>query len=151
MVVHGTIRAFLMVLYTAIALEYYDMRRNLEQFSAQIQCGMQQKTYSLQVVQYLHDNGCPWSADACYSAIYRVDHTVFSWLYNKGCPYDIDEICRLAVMFGKVDIISILHEQEAISDDDQMTQLLNYAGVLDKLAVAQWLKQHGAQWPLVLW
>jgi hypothetical protein len=106
---------------------------------------------TLQVGQYLHDNGCPWSADACYSAIYRVDHTVFSWLYNKGCPYDIDGVCRLAIMFGKVDIISILHEQEAISDDDQMTQLLNYAGVLDKLAVAQWLKQHGAQWPLVLW
>jgi hypothetical protein len=31
-----------------------------------------------------------------------------------------------------------------------MTQLLNHAGVRNKLAVAQWLRQHDAQWPAAL-
>jgi hypothetical protein len=104
---------------------------------------------SLQAVQFLHESGCPWSADTWHSAFLRADHTVFNWLYKNGCPCDIDKVCRLAIMFSKVDIISVLHQQGSISDN-QMTQLLNHAGVEDKLVVAHWLRQQGAQWPTVL-
>eukprot|EP00953_Heterococcus_sp_UTEX-ZZ885_P036527 18803-Heterococcus_DN1.PRE.3 len=33
---------------------------------------------------------------------------------------------------------------------EQLTELLNIAGALGKLATAKWLRRQGAQWPTVL-
>jgi hypothetical protein len=60
------------------------------------------------------------------------------------------KFCRTSISLNRIDIIEFIQQQGAAIDDNQMTQLLNYAGARDKLAAAQWLRQQGVQWPTVL-
>jgi hypothetical protein len=41
-------------------------------------------------------------------------------------------------------------EQGEVPDAAQLTAAPNHAGVFNQLRAAQWLKQHGAEWPAVL-
>jgi hypothetical protein len=106
---------------------------------------------TLQVVQYLHEIGCPWNTRTCWSALFGNDSTVFKWLYTQGCPCDVIEVCSTSISLNRIDIIEfIIQQQGAVINASQMTQLLNYAGLRDKLTIAQWLRQQGAQWPAIL-
>jgi hypothetical protein len=84
------------------------------------------------------------------------------WLLQNGCPCDEDQLCRDAVTYmpdssssgsstnSCYDILQCLLELGVLSDVEQLQDTLNFAGVHKKLAAAQWLRAHGAEWPPVL-
>jgi hypothetical protein len=51
---------------------------------------------------------------------------------------------------GCTEILDYVVEQGEVLDAALLTRALNCAGAHSKLEAAQWLRQHGAQWPAVL-
>jgi hypothetical protein len=51
---------------------------------------------------------------------------------------------------GSIDILDLLREQGEVLDAELLTDALNNAGASGQLQAAQWLRQHGAEWPVVL-
>jgi hypothetical protein len=59
--------------------------------------------------------------------------------------------CQLAVQAGRINVLQCLQQQGLFTDDAPLLQLaLIDAGCYCQLAVAQWLRQQGAEWPAKL-
>jgi uncharacterized metal-binding protein len=107
-------------------------------------------TGQLAMCKYLHAAGCAWDASACtYAAIYGAIE-VLQWLRENGCPWDSSAVCKLAAYYGFPAILDCVIEQGEVLDAELLTEALNGAGAYGKLQAAQWLKEHGAEWPVVL-
>jgi hypothetical protein len=108
----------------------------------------------LQVCEYLHSVQCPWDAEVCEHA--ADSGHVLGFLMDNGCPYNVDELCAAAVCedadsMYSTELLQLLHEQGLLSSTAQLTRLLRAAAASNSnLAAAQWLKQHGAEWPTKL-
>jgi hypothetical protein len=77
------------------------------------------------------------------------------WLIESGCPWDPSELCdkMLDSAVDNVDIIPVLEyllNAGALSAE-LLTSTLKTAGINDLLWLAQWLREHGAEWPHVLY
>ena len=44
----------------------------------------------LPVLQYLHENGCPWDSHTCTSAADNGHLPVLKYLHENGCPWNYD-------------------------------------------------------------
>jgi hypothetical protein len=55
-----------------------------------------------------------------------------------------------AAQHGNLHFLDYILEQGEFVNAELLTVALNYAGMLDRLETAQWLRQRGAQWPAVL-
>jgi tRNA(Ile)-lysidine synthase TilS/MesJ len=42
----------------------------------------------MEVLQYLHENGCPWDSDACHIAAGNCNLEILKYLHDNGCPWD---------------------------------------------------------------
>jgi hypothetical protein len=106
----------------------------------------------LQACKWLHCAGCPWSIRACFTAVDSGYIETLQYLHENGCPWDDTRMIDAAVnaIYSNVNILQYLWEQSVQPDVAKLTQYLKDIGAFDKLAIAQWLRQHGAQWPNVL-
>ena len=43
------------------------------------------------MLQYAHENGCPWDARACAGAALDGHLDVLQWAIDNGCPYEVNE------------------------------------------------------------
>jgi hypothetical protein len=106
----------------------------------------------LQLCQWLHAQQCPWDITVTFSAA-RYNHCETPrWLIESECPHDVDMLTA-AVLSSRCDdssVLQYLYECGIIADPVVLREALNAAGSLDMLAVAQWLRQRGAEWPAVL-
>jgi hypothetical protein len=100
--------------------------------------------------EFLLANQCPWNERTCRVAVEKRELDVLCWLREHGCPYDIDEVARAAADFNKVAVFVYMQQDGVVFTAEQLTRLLNSAGVTGSLAAAQWLRQQGAEWPAVL-
>jgi hypothetical protein len=100
--------------------------------------------------KHLRSTGCDWSADACLDAVLCDRLDTLRWLRESGCPWDMSGVFAEAAYRGHTDILAYVVEQEGALDAELLTSALNWAGALNNLQAAQWLRQHGAQWPAVL-
>eukprot|EP00953_Heterococcus_sp_UTEX-ZZ885_P012570 7207-Heterococcus_DN1.PRE.2 len=110
----------------------------------------------LQLCQWLHAQQCPWDDTATFSAA-RYNHcATLRWLIESGCPHDVTHVLNilsaavLGARNGDFNTLQYLYECGIMASSDVLTDTLNTAGAHNKLAVAQWLRQHGAEWPAVL-
>jgi hypothetical protein len=110
----------------------------------------------LQLCQWLHTQQCPWDDTATFSAA-RYNHcATLRWLIESGCPHDVTHVLDilsaavLGARNGDFNTLQYLYECGIMASSDVLTDTLNTAGAHNKLAVAQWLRQHGAEWPAVL-
>jgi hypothetical protein len=56
--------------------------------------------------------------------------------------------CKMAIQAGRINVLQRLQQQGLFTDDALLLQLaLTEAGCYCQLAVAQWLRQQGAEWP----
>jgi hypothetical protein len=102
------------------------------------------------VCQHLRSTGCDWDTDACSEAVECGRLETLHWLREHGCPWDVTEVVYGASREGFTDILDYVLEQGEVLDTELLTDALNCAGACDQLQTAQWLRQHGAQWPAVL-
>jgi hypothetical protein len=104
-----------------------------------------------EVCKHLHEKGCPWSAYACYLAAAGNNLATLRWLHENGCPGALcDDSSIAAARCGSVDIMLYMQQQGVQWSDELLTLMPNTAGAFRHLAAVQWLRQQGAQWPLVL-
>eukprot|EP00953_Heterococcus_sp_UTEX-ZZ885_P012566 7206-Heterococcus_DN1.PRE.2 len=99
----------------------------------------------LQLCQWLHAQQCPWDNTATFAAA-RYNHcATLRWLIESGCPHDGKK--GTGARNGDFSILQYLYECGIMVNPAALTDALNVAGSLDVLAVAQWLRQRGAEWP----
>jgi hypothetical protein len=107
----------------------------------------------LQLCQWLHAQQCPWNDSVTRAAALWSRCEVLQWLIGAGCPFSAHALCTSAVLGFKgsdFSVLQYLHEQAIAAEPAVLTLMLNAAGAHGKLAVAQWLRQRGAEWPAVL-
>jgi len=42
----------------------------------------------LECLKYLHENGCPWNENCCENASWKVHLDVLNYLHKNGCPWN---------------------------------------------------------------
>jgi hypothetical protein len=106
----------------------------------------------LNVLRYLHEQGCPYNGVVACNAAARGGHIdTLRYMHERDWPWDAVTACEMAAVSGSVDIIKYIVEQDSlVLTAAQLTNMLNAAGSYDQLETAQWLRQQGAQWPAVL-
>jgi hypothetical protein len=100
----------------------------------------------LLMCQHLRSIGCAWDASVCSAAALKGQHDVLRYLREHDCPTS-DGICKTAGKGGSVQVIQYLVEQGVVHERDDMMCMLLLAGAHGHLAAAQWLIQHGVEWP----
>jgi hypothetical protein len=104
----------------------------------------------LNMCKHLHSEQCPWDAEACADAT-RFGHLeVLRWLRAGDCPCDLNRVAEEAAAGGRLHILEYLHNEGLLDNAELLTDALKAAGAWHQLAVAQWLRQQGAQWPALL-
>jgi hypothetical protein len=106
----------------------------------------------LDMCLWLHAEGCPWDATVLNSAANNGFLELVQALRERGCPIDIHTVRWHAVRHGRIDVLQYLLQlpDQPHWAPEQLTTLLNNAGLAEQLAVAKWLRQQGAEWPEVL-
>jgi Ankyrin repeats (many copies) len=106
----------------------------------------------LAACQYLHSVGCPWDAEACTTAAGEGSLAVLRWLHENGCPWDTEDVNLAAAgrQDGSVEMIEYLWAEGAVPDRAVLTRMLCKACARDDFTTAQWLREHGAQWPAAI-
>jgi hypothetical protein len=104
----------------------------------------------LAMCEHLLSIGCEWSEDACEQAVIHRSLDTLRWLRDRGAPWDVTEVLQLAACNNLTDILEYVIEQGEVLDAELLSKALNCAGTYNQLQAAQLLRQHGAQWPLVL-
>jgi hypothetical protein len=102
------------------------------------------------MITHLRSLGCEWDEYACTQAVPRGRLDTLRWLREQGCPWFADAICFEAAALGRTDTLDYIIEQGEVLSAAVLTQALNTAAMDSRLQAAQWLKQHGAQWPAEL-
>ena len=59
----------------------------------------------LEVLQWLHANGCPWNADTCAWAAKGGHLEVLQWARENGCPWD-NLTCCWAIQYGHIELLN---------------------------------------------
>jgi hypothetical protein len=72
------------------------------------------------------------------------------WLREHGCPWEVSKVCIKTARCASAGVLGFIIEQGEVLDAVLLTKALNRAGAFGQLRAAQWLRQHGAQWPTVL-
>jgi hypothetical protein len=102
------------------------------------------------VCEYLHSAGCEWDAEVCYQAARNGHVDTLRWLLENGCPRAVIAVFDNAARNSQIGILELLLKQDEVLSAELLTGALNEAGARGRLQVAQWLRQHGAEWPTVL-
>jgi len=63
----------------------------------------------LQVLKYLHENGCQWNEHTFAAGVASGNMELLEYLYQNGCPWN-ESSCTTAVQNGRLDILRWLHE-----------------------------------------
>jgi hypothetical protein len=100
--------------------------------------------------EHLRSIGCDWEAGACTHATFNGHFDTLRWLREHGCPWDVRDVCMSAARCGYTNVLEYVIEQGEVLGAELLTEALNCAGAHNQLRAAQWLRQHGAQWPAAL-
>jgi hypothetical protein len=100
--------------------------------------------------EHLRSTGCDWDAAACNQAAKHRQFDMVRWLRGNGCPWDLSYVCISAAGDGCTDMLDYVIEQGEVLSAELLTHALNAAGTENQLQAAQWLRQHGAEWPALL-
>jgi hypothetical protein len=100
--------------------------------------------------KFLHAEQYPWDKDACHDAARNGHVDTLKWLHEHGCPWHAVTVCEEAAEGGSVAVMAYLQQEGLLNTTLVLRDMLNIAGVYSKLAAAQWLRQQGTKWPVVL-
>jgi hypothetical protein len=105
----------------------------------------------LPVCKFLGSLQCPCNEMCCNAAAHWGHVQVLQWLCRQGCPCKPGDLARWAGTGGSIATIAHVAAAAAPARRARALQLmLNYAGGHNHLAAAQWLRAQGAEWPAVL-
>jgi hypothetical protein len=128
-------------------VEWLRQQQGVE-FNAEMLAGAARS--GIAMCEHLRSAGCDWHSDAPFQAALSADVGTLRWLRERGCPWNIREICYWVARFGHTAILDYVLAQEGVLDAEVLTRALDGAGLEGQLQTAQRLRQHGAEWPAVL-
>jgi hypothetical protein len=102
------------------------------------------------ICAYLHVARCTWSDIICNEAAINGHSSTLRLLHELGCPWCVDSIYLSAAHGGGIDAMVYVQQQGIVFTAAILTDMLNTAGTYRQLAAAKWLRQQGAEWPVVL-
>jgi hypothetical protein len=102
------------------------------------------------VCEYLLAQQCPCDADTCTAAALQGQLGTLQWLIEHGCAHDADALWLTAAGRGHITVLSYLQQIALVAAPADVSKALFMAGAHSHLATAQWLREHGAEWPAVL-
>jgi hypothetical protein len=101
----------------------------------------------LHVCKFLRAEQCPWFSSAGEAAA-RCNHVeMLHWLHDQGYPWDIHAVRLVAVEARHTGLLEAMQHFEPAANAAQLTELLKSAGRYDDLMLVKWLRQQGANWP----
>jgi hypothetical protein len=80
-------------------------------------CEMAAKHGHLEVIRYLHEHGCPWTSRACTAAAKGGHLAVLRYLHKTGCRLENGPIYRLAVQHRQLEVLWYLKDHGLLPDD----------------------------------
>lgn len=92
----------------------------------------------LPLLQYLHNQGCPWDSRAVSQAVHFGHLDCLQYLLEQGCPRS-DSACTIAARYGYLDCLQYLHEHGCPWDEDTCAA----AAGTGKLDCLQYAHQQG--------
>jgi hypothetical protein len=107
-------------------------------------------TGQIDLCEHLLSIGCVLDSRAHSDAARNGHIDTLRWLRKRGCLWIVSEVCMNAARYGSTDILEYILEQGEVLDAELLTDALNDTGAFNRLAVVQWLRQHGAAWPAAL-
>jgi len=82
----------------------------------------------LDILKYLHENGCPWTGLACYFAA-QYDHLeMLKYLHENGCQWDT-HIYGIAGKKGHLEIVKYLYENDCPWDASTCKSAVTYGSL----------------------
>eukprot|EP00953_Heterococcus_sp_UTEX-ZZ885_P001124 1117-Heterococcus_DN1.PRE.6 len=104
--------------------------------------------------EFLHAHQCPWDEESCQNAarcgIEQGNFDLLHWFRQLGCPWSIGDVAYLAAHSNSVALLEYMQQDDVVFTSRQLTGLLSVAGGCSSLTLAKWLRQQGAEWPVVL-
>jgi hypothetical protein len=92
----------------------------------------------LQLVQWLHEHGCPLSQAAALAAASLQELTDLSWLHSVGCPCDYDFLCLSAASVGDIDLLQWMKVKGAVDwSPEGLSNCLNIAAARNQTDTAK--------------
>jgi hypothetical protein len=107
---------------------------------------------NLDALKYLLNEHCPIDQWAAHAAAEEGRLETLRWLHERGCPYHKEDIGLWAALGGSLAVLHYLAEllAERYWTAATWQGMLNNAGTRGHLPAAQWLREHGAEWPKAL-
>jgi hypothetical protein len=102
------------------------------------------------VLLWLRRVGYAFNTDTANAAAACNQRALLQWLLEQQFPVDQMMLCGTAIRYGHMSILSLLQERGLLPAQRYYGSMLQLAGAYGHLAVAQWLRQRGAEWPPLL-
>src|SRR4051794_20936486 len=91
--------------------------------------------------------GVRWNPEWCRVAGERNNLQLLQWLHKNGCPWVFIDVAAVAVYTGCVDTLNWLHSVEPEWSDSLKQRLLYKACLENNTSSATWLREQRAEWP----
>ena len=114
---------------------------NLPPLCVQEACSHAARCGNREVLEWLHNTGCPWDADTASAAARGGHLEVVKWLHSHGCPWN-GRACPWAALHGHLAVLRWLREHQCPWNFWTPA----WAALGGHLAVLQWARGHGCQW-----
>jgi hypothetical protein len=112
------------------------------QYTATIMAGAMQSN-KLDVVHYLHDQGCPWPEEVLEDAVESGFFQLVRWCYEHGCPWDMSVVSCNAALSGSVELMAwVLQQPGARLSPDEMSN----AASEGHMTMCQYLRAQRCPW-----
>jgi len=92
----------------------------------------------LEVLRFAWEHGCPWDSYTCSYAAQGGHLKVLQWARQHGCPWNA-QTCSYAAMFGQLEVLQWARENDVAGEVWSENTVRNYAAGPRKQDVLTWL------------
>lgn len=96
---------------------------------------------SIDILEYLHNSGCPWNAETSTAAVCYSKFELLKWAHEHGCPWDTST-SRIAAKLKDPTILKWLI-QNGCPTNTKVSKELAIRGDLETL---KWIRECGVPW-----
>ena len=72
-------------------------------------CSRMARNGNLELLKFLHEKGCPWNEETCWSAASNDHLECLKYAHENGCPWD-EETCKAAAKYRRLECLKYAHE-----------------------------------------
>ena len=113
----------------------------LQRLCLQSACMHAARCGNREVLEWLHNTGCPWDTATCWMAAMDGHLAMLQWAREHGCPWDA-ATCAHAVRSGHLRVLQWARAHHC----PRNSYTCQYAAQAGHLEVLQWAREHGCQW-----